>query len=92
MDQPPKPLFFDEKFVKDLDLLKRENNKLGFKVMQLVLDIQKSPFEGIGKPEVLKGDLSGWWSRRITDKHRLIYKVVEDQIFIVGCYGHYGDK
>lgn len=86
------PIFFDEKFIKDLELLKRENNKLGFKVMQLIIDIQNSPFEGLGKPEGLKGDLAGWWSRRITDKHRLIYKVEENQIFIAGCYGHYDDK
>jgi toxin YoeB len=49
----------------------------------------KSPFEGIGKPEALKGNLKGYWSRRINDEHRLIYKVEKDKIIIVSCKDHY---
>ncbi len=60
----------------------------------LIEDARRSPFKGLGKPEPLKGDLSGWWSRRITGEHRLVYRVAgepgEDQrIDIVLCRYHY---
>ena len=69
-----------------------EDKKLAYKVWDLVLDILKTPFSGIGKPEALKGDMSGYWSRRINQKHRLIYKVTETTVFLVSCYGHYDDN
>lgn len=50
----------------------------------------RSPFEGIGKPEALKGDLQGYWSRRITSEHRLVYKFEGEQLFIAACRYHYG--
>lgn len=59
------------------------------RVNMLIKDIQRSPFEGIGKPEPLKHGLSGYWSRRINDEHRLVYKVVEDDIFIAQLRYHY---
>lgn len=82
------------KVLKDLVLLKKENAKLGMKVWELILDIFKDPFSGLGKPEALKGNMQGYWSRRITDKHRLIYRIVEEDkvLEIISCYGHYGDK
>jgi toxin YoeB len=49
----------------------------------------RSPFEGIGKPEPLKGDLSGHWSRRITDEHRLIYTVTPNELIVIACRFHY---
>ena len=49
--------------------------KLAKRINQLVQDVSRAPFEGIGKPEALKGDLSGYWSRRINDEHRLVYTV-----------------
>jgi toxin YoeB len=59
----------------------------------LIKDMSRSPFEGIGKPEPLKGDLSGWWSRRITDEHRLVYRVTGSEsakvIEIAACRFHY---
>lgn len=55
----------------------------------LIKDIQRSPFDGIGKPEPLKFDFSGLWSRRINQEHRLIYQVQEDEIIIVQCRYHY---
>jgi toxin YoeB len=55
----------------------------------LIKDIQRSPFDGIGKPEPLKFDFSGLWSRRINQEHRLIYQVREDEIIIVQCRYHY---
>ena len=81
-----------EKAIKDIKRLKKENSKLGSKLWELIISILDTPFEGIGKPEALKGDMSGWWSRRITDKHRLIYRVKDDRVDIVSCYGHYDDK
>ena len=52
----------------------------------------REPFEGIGKPEPLRGDLSGFWSRRIDDVNRLVYEVTETELNIVACRYHYGDK
>tara|TARA_B110000977_G_C10948335_1_gene443676 strand:- start:211 stop:465 length:255 start_codon:yes stop_codon:yes gene_type:complete len=59
------------------------------KVRKLIQEIQRSPYEGIGKPEALKHGLSGWYSRRITIEHRLIYKVEEDTLYILNCRYHY---
>ncbi len=56
----------------------------------LIKDIQREPFDGIGKPEPLKHGLSGYWSRRINDEHRIVYKAVEDQIYIAQLRYHYG--
>lgn len=61
------------------------------KVNQLVKDIERSNFEGIGKPEALKGNLSGFWSRRIDDANRLIYRINGEFIDILSCKGHYED-
>ncbi|MGB0863693.1 MAG: Txe/YoeB family addiction module toxin [Saprospiraceae bacterium] len=81
-------------FEKDISKLKAENIKLLAKVWELIFDIDKHPFAGKGKPEALKGNLSGWWSRRINQKHRLIYRIDETlkEIELISCYGHYGDK
>ena len=59
------------------------------KVNALIKDIQRSPFEGIGKPEPLKFELSGKWSRRINDEHRLVYIVKDKEIVIFQCRYHY---
>jgi toxin YoeB len=60
---------------------------------ELLRDVRRDPFKGLGKPEPLKGDLSGWWSRRITQEHRLVYRVVgkgeAQQIEVVACRQHY---
>lgn len=55
----------------------------------LLRDVERSPFSGIGKPEPLKGNLSGWWSRRIDDMHRLVYRITPAGIEIIQCRGHY---
>jgi len=55
----------------------------------LIKDIQRGPFDGIGKPEPLKGNLTRLWSRRIDDKHRIVYFVEEDTVYIIACKGHY---
>jgi toxin YoeB len=59
------------------------------KIRNLIESIQQNPFEGIGKPEPLKHDLSGCWSRRINKEHRLVYEVSGHEIFILSAKGHY---
>jgi toxin YoeB len=67
----------------------RTDKKLLKRLNSLIRDIQRSPYEGIGKPEPLKHGLSGCWSRRITDEHRIVYKVDDDAIFIAQARYHY---
>ena len=62
------------------------------KINQLIEDICRNGNEGIGKPESLIGNLSGFWSRRINDKDRLIYKIDEENVYILACRYHYNDK
>ena len=63
------------------------------KINYLLQDILRNAFEGIGKPEPLKGDMSGWWSRRIDETNRLVYRIKSDgDIEIAQCRGHYNDK
>lgn len=69
----------------------QEDRKVFKKINALIQDIARNGNEGIGKPEPLI-NMNGYWSRRITDKDRLIYKVQEDAILIAACKGHYGDK
>jgi len=59
------------------------------KINTLIKDIQRDPFQGLGKPEPLKYELAGCWSRRITDEHRLVYEIEEDNVNIVSCKYHY---
>jgi toxin YoeB len=60
------------------------------RINALIRDIQRTPFEGIGKPESLKHGLAGYWSRRINDEHRLVYRVTDNQLFIAQLRYHYG--
>lgn len=68
-----------------------EDKQIMKKINQLVKDIRRTPFEGIGKPEPLKGNLSGLWSRRINGEHRLVYLVEDNSVIIFECKGHYED-
>lgn len=61
------------------------------KINDLIKDIERQPFSGIGKPEPLKGDKQGYWSRRIDDKNRIVYKVDQNHITIAQCGEHYDD-
>lgn len=67
----------------------QHDRKLLKRVNQLLQDVLRSPFEGIGKPEPLKGSLSGYWSRRINDEHRLVYKAESEQVVVIACRYHY---
>jgi toxin YoeB len=65
------------------------DRKLLTKVNRLINETARTPFSGTGKPEPLKHDKAGWWSRRITDEHRLVYRVIEDRLEIAQCRYHY---
>lgn len=66
------------------------DKKIVKRINDLIKSCKRTPFEGIGKPEALKGDLQGYWSRRITSEHRLVYKYDKEQILIASCRYHYG--
>jgi toxin YoeB len=65
------------------------DHKMVKRINKLIKDTMRDPFKGIGKPEPLKGDLSGYWSRRIDDTHRLVYKPTDDELIIVQARYHY---
>jgi toxin YoeB len=66
-----------------------QDRRIYTRIVKLIQAIQRDPFVGLGKPEPLKHDLQGLWSRRITEEHRLVYKVTEEDIFVVSCRFHY---
>jgi toxin YoeB len=67
----------------------KKKKKIFDKINTLIKEISRDPFRGTGKPEPLKENWSGYWSRRITREHRLIYKVYPDHILIASCKNHY---
>jgi toxin YoeB len=84
-----KKIAFLPKAFKDFNLWIAEDKKIYEKIVELIKDVERHPFSGIGKPEPLKHELKGLWSRRITDKHRPVYKVTDEEIVIVSCRFHY---
>ena len=66
-----------------------EDKKTLRKINELIKDIDRNGYEGIGKPEPLKHDLTSYWSRRITDKDRFVYRILDETIYIIACKGHY---
>ena len=80
---------FDEEPWDDYVALQTNDRKLVRRINTIIRDIQRTPFAGIGKPEALKHALSGYWSRRITDEHRLVYKIADDAILIAQVRYHY---
>ncbi len=80
---------FYAKAWEDLGWWMKEDLKTVRKIYTLLESISKNPFEGIGKPEPLKGNYSGYWSRRINAEHRLVYKIIENGIVILKMKGHY---
>ena len=73
----------------DLGWWAKNDPKMILKIWELIMASAKTPFEGIGKPEPLKSNLKGLWSRRISQEHRLIYKVDQEEIIIFAVKGHY---
>ena len=82
-------LIFDKLALEDLEWWVREDKKTALRIIKLIQSLPDNPFKGIGKPEALKHDLSGCWSRRIDEEHRLVYQVKEDFIRILACKYHY---
>ncbi len=66
-----------------------KDRKTALRIGDLIKEILRSPFEGMGKPEPLKHQFKGYWSRRIDQEHRLIYMVTDNSIVIFSCYSHY---
>ncbi len=74
----------------DVDFFKKSGNlRILSKALSLIDSIVETPYQGIGKPEALKHELSGLWSRRISQEHRIIYQVLENEILIHSIKGHY---
>ena len=82
-------LEFDVAAFEDLAWWVEQDRKKALRIIRLVLEVQKDPFQGIGKPEPLKHELAGCWSRRIDSEHRLVYQVTESKIRILACRYHY---
>jgi len=88
-NQPVKNLEFDADAFEDLAWWIENDRKKALKIIKLIREVQRNPFEGSGHPEALKHDLSGCWSRRIDQEHRLVYEVLDDKIRILVCRFHY---
>lgn len=84
-----KDLEFDPSAFEDLAWWIKQDRKKALRIVKLIKEIQRTPFEGTGKPEGLKHELAGCWSRRIDQEHRLVYQVKEDKIRILACRYHY---
>ncbi|WP_100159662.1 Txe/YoeB family addiction module toxin [Proteus columbae] len=82
-------LIFSEQSWSDYLYWQQIDKKIIKRINELIKDIKRTPFSGIGKPEPLKHNLTGFWSRRITDEHRLIYRVTDSAIEIASCRYHY---
>ena len=84
-----KNLEFDEAAFEDLARWIKQDRGKALRIVDLIKDVQRNPFKGIGKPEPLKHQLKGCWSRRIDQEHRLVYQVTEEKIRILACRYHY---
>lgn len=82
---------FDEKAFEQLYSFGFENPKKMMKTLKLIDAARRTPFSGLGKPELLKHNLAGNWSRRIDEEHRLVYSVSDDVITIISCKFHYDE-
>jgi toxin YoeB len=82
-------MIFSEQAWEDYLYWQKTDKKLLERINVLIKDISRSPFEGIGKPEPLKNALSGYWSRRINDEHRIVYKISDGSMFIAQLRYHY---
>ena len=89
MTKPVRSLEFDPLGFEDLTWWIKKDRKKALRIVELIKDVQRNPFSGIGKPEPLKHELSGCWSRRIDQQHRLVYEVKKDRIRILACRYHY---
>ena len=79
----------DPNFLEDLEYWTRTNRKRALRTLRLVEDVLRDPFIGQGKPELLRGELRGKWSRRIDQEHRLVYQVEESHVYFLAARYHY---
>jgi toxin YoeB len=84
-----KKIVFERSAFEDFTAWAAENRGIYRRIVALILDILREPFAGLGKPEPLRHELQGFWSRRIDGEHRLVYKVEKDAVTIVACKYHY---
>ena len=89
MTKPARSLEFDAAAFEDLAWWVEQDRNKAARIIKLIMDVQRDPFQGLGKPEPLKRELSGCWSRRIDQEHRLVYQVTEKKIRILACRYHY---
>lgn len=82
---------FSESAWEDYLYWQMQDKKTLKRINSLLQDIARNGYSGLGKPEPLRGDLSGYWSRRIDDVHRLVYRISEESVLIIQCKGHYDD-
>lgn len=88
--KPPKrEVYWTSQAEQDREHWRRRDRRLLARIDRLIEDIQEQPFSGIGKPEPLRYEWSGYWSRRITGEHRLVYRVEGNTVFIAQCRFHY---
>ncbi len=83
---------WDDEAWEDYLYWQKQDKKTLKRINMLLQDIDRNGYSGIGKPEALKNDLSGYWSRRIDEVNRLVYRIRENVIEIIQCRSHYGDK
>jgi toxin YoeB len=82
-------VLFHQQAIDDFNRWQREKTSVYERIRRLIKETVEHPFEGIGKPEPLRHELAGYWSRRITAEHRLVYKVTDKAIIIASCRYHY---
>ena len=82
-------LEFDIAALEDLAWWIQQDRSKALRIVNLIKEVQRDPFKGIGKPEPLKHEFKGCWSRRIDQEHRLVYQITEDKIRILACRYHY---
>jgi toxin YoeB len=87
-------LSFEDRAKREIAVLKRSNPAAYNKLKRLLHELKEHPRTGTGKPKPLSGNRAGQWSRRVTDKHRLVYAIDDDKIivYVLAVAGHYGDK
>ena len=89
MTKPVRSLEFDSAAFEDLAWWIDKDRKIALRIVKLIKEVHRTPFHGTGKPEKLKHDLAGCWSRRIDQEHRLVYEVKDEKIRILACRYHY---
>ncbi|MCP4399482.1 MAG: Txe/YoeB family addiction module toxin [bacterium] len=89
LTKPARRLEFDQTGFEDLAWWIQHDRKKALRIVTRIKEVQRTPFEGTGKPEPLKHELAGCWSRRIDREHRLVYDVTDEKIRILACRYHY---